>query len=72
VMERVTNVEMIFFIAVEGAGQMIHARVAGGSGADLMLRYWFERGSDVTKYCRKMRRSQRARLSSMGRKCDTT
>jgi hypothetical protein len=36
-----------------------------------MLRFRLERGGDEMKRCQKMKRSQRARLGSMGRKCDT-
>jgi hypothetical protein len=39
--------------------------MAGGGGADSMLRFQLERGGDV------MKRRQGARLGSMGRKCDT-
>jgi hypothetical protein len=45
-------------------------RVTSGSGVDSMLRLQLERGDDGTKYCRKMKRRQRAHLSSMGRKRD--
>jgi hypothetical protein len=46
-------------------------RVAGSSGVDSMLRFQLERGGDGTKCCQKMKRMQRARLGSMGRKRDT-
>jgi hypothetical protein len=44
--------------------------VAGGSGADSMLWFLLDRGSDETKRCRKMKRRQRAHLGSMRRKRD--
>jgi hypothetical protein len=44
--------------------------VVHGSGADLMLQFWFEKGGNKTKCCHKMKRMQRACLGSMGRKCD--
>jgi hypothetical protein len=47
-------------------------RVADGGGADLMLQFQLERGGDGTKWCRKMKRRQRAHLGSMGRKRNTT
>jgi hypothetical protein len=46
-------------------------RVADGGGADLMLQFQLERGGDGTKWCRKMKRRQRAHLGSMGRKRNT-
>jgi hypothetical protein len=46
--------------------------VVGSGDADSMLQFWLERGSDSMKLCQKMKRSQRARLGSMGRKCDMT
>jgi hypothetical protein len=46
-------------------------RVVGGVGVDSMLRFRLERGGDKTKHCRKMKRRQQARLSSMERKRDT-
>jgi hypothetical protein len=45
--------------------------VAGGSGADSMLRFHLKREGDGLKHCQKMKQSQRARLDSMGRKHDT-
>jgi hypothetical protein len=42
--------------------------VAGGSGIDSMLRFQLERGGDGMKFCRKMKRKQRAHLGSIGRK----
>jgi hypothetical protein len=39
--------------------------------ADSMLQFRLEMGSDGTKHCRKMKRSQRAYLGSMAKKCDT-
>jgi hypothetical protein len=45
------------------------SRVAGGGSVDLILRFWLERGCDGTKHYQKMKRSQRARLGFMGRKC---
>jgi hypothetical protein len=44
-------------------------RVAGGGGANLIL---FEGGGDGVKRCQKMKRKRRARLGSMGKKCDKT
>jgi hypothetical protein len=38
----------------------------------LMLQFRLERGGNRTKRCRKMKWRQRARLNSMGRKCDLT
>jgi hypothetical protein len=55
VMERVTKVEMTFFIAVEGGSQPVLRRVVSGGGADLMLLFWFEMGGDRTKRYRKMK-----------------
>jgi hypothetical protein len=46
-------------------------RVACGGGVDSMLQFRLERGGDRTKRCWKMNRRQRARLGSIGRKCDT-
>jgi hypothetical protein len=46
-------------------------RVACGGDANSMLQFWFERGGDMTKHSWKIKRRQRARLGSMGRKCDT-
>jgi hypothetical protein len=42
--------------------------VAGGGGADLMLRFRLERKGDEMKCCQKMQWRQRARLASMRRK----
>jgi hypothetical protein len=47
-------------------------RVAGGGGADLILQFWLGRGGDGMKHCQKMKRRQRARLGSMGRRHDMT
>jgi hypothetical protein len=47
-------------------------RVIGSGGADLMLQFRLERGGNGMKPCRKIKRRQRTRLDSMGRKCDTT
>jgi hypothetical protein len=44
----------------------------GGGGTDSMLRFQLERGGDGSKRYQKMKRRQRARLGSMGRKRDTT
>jgi hypothetical protein len=46
--------------------------VADGGGGDSMLRFRLERGDNMTKYYRKMKRSQRARLGFIGRKHDMT
>jgi hypothetical protein len=43
-------------------------RVADGGGADSMVRFRLKRRSER---CQKMKRRQRDRLDSMGRKCDT-
>jgi hypothetical protein len=40
------------------------------SEADSMLQFRLEREGDGTKCCRKMKRSQRAHLGSMGRRHD--
>jgi hypothetical protein len=45
--------------------------MAVGGGEDSMLQFQLERGDDEMKCCRKMKRRQRARLDSMGRKRDT-
>jgi hypothetical protein len=42
--------------------------MAGGGGADSMLRCRLERGGDRTKHCRKMKQRQQACLCSIGRK----
>jgi hypothetical protein len=64
-----TKVKMIFYSS--GGCEWGHlGRVAYGGGADSMLPFWLERGSDGTKYCQKMKRSQGACLGSMGRKHD--
>jgi hypothetical protein len=47
-------------------------RITRDSGANSMLQFQFERGGDRTNRCRKIKRRQRARLSSMRRKYDTT
>jgi hypothetical protein len=70
VMGRVTKVEMTFF-SIEGWELGSPRRVASSSGADSMLQFWLERGGDGTQRCWKMKRRQRARLISMGRKRDT-
>jgi hypothetical protein len=44
--------------------------VADDDGVDSMLRFQLERGVNETKCCRKMKQSQRTRLSSMGRNSD--
>jgi hypothetical protein len=46
--------------------------VAGGGDTDSLLLFWLERGDDGTKCYQKMKQMQRARLSSMGRKRNTT
>jgi hypothetical protein len=46
-------------------------RVANGGDVDSILRFQLERGGDGMKHCRKMKRRQRVRLDSMGRKRDT-
>jgi hypothetical protein len=46
--------------------------VDGSDGVDSIFQFQLERGGDVTKSCRKMKQKQRARLASVGRKCDTT
>jgi hypothetical protein len=47
-------------------------RVAGGGGADLILRFQLERGGVRTNHCRMMKQRQQAHFSSMESKCDTT
>jgi hypothetical protein len=44
--------------------------VADSGGADSMLWFRLEKGGDVMKHCQKKKRSQRARVGSIGRKCD--
>jgi hypothetical protein len=46
--------------------------VADDGGADSIFRFRLKRGGDETKCHRKMKRWQRARVDSMGRKYDTT
>jgi hypothetical protein len=53
-------------VGVNGLG-----RVAGGGGADSMLRFWLEKRGGGTKRCGKMKQRQRDHLSSMERKRDT-
>jgi hypothetical protein len=55
VVERVTKVEMTFFIAVDGASQPVLRRVVGGGGADLMLLFRLEMEGDRTKRYQKMK-----------------
>jgi hypothetical protein len=64
-----TKVEMIFYSngGWEWGGL---GRVAYDSGANSMLQFRLKRGGDGTNHCRKRKRSQRARLGSMGRKHD--
>jgi hypothetical protein len=45
-------------------------RVTSDGGLDSMLQFCLERGGDGTKCCQKIKRSQRAHLNSMERKCD--
>jgi hypothetical protein len=45
--------------------------VTGGNGVYLIFQFWLETGHNRMKYCRKIKRWQRARLDSMGKKCDT-
>jgi hypothetical protein len=47
-------------------------RVVGGDGADSMLWFGLKREGNRTKHYRKMKWRQRAHLSSIRRKCDTT
>jgi hypothetical protein len=44
--------------------------VVDGGAVDSMLQFQLERGDDETNYCRNMKRSQRAHLGSMKKKCD--
>jgi hypothetical protein len=44
--------------------------VTSDGGLDSMLQFCLERGGDGTKCCQKIKRSQRAHLNSMERKCD--
>jgi hypothetical protein len=44
---------------------------ACGGGADSVFYFRLERRGDGTKRCRKIKRRQRSRLASIGRKCDT-
>jgi hypothetical protein len=37
---------------------------------NLILQFRLKRGGDETKHCQKMKQRQRARLGSIGRKCD--
>jgi hypothetical protein len=62
---RVVKVEMIFYgnVGWESGGP---GRVAGNGSTDSMLRLWLERGGDMTKHCRKMKRRQQARFGFMG------
>jgi hypothetical protein len=46
--------------------------VIDGGGVYSILQFQIEKGCDGTKRCQKMKWMQRARLGSMGRKCDTT
>jgi hypothetical protein len=46
-------------------------RVTSSGGLDSMLWFWLERGGDWMKCYRKMKRRQRARLRSIGKKRDT-
>jgi hypothetical protein len=46
--------------------------VVYGSDTDSMLQFQLEMGGDGTKRCWMMKQRQRARLGSMGRKCDMT
>jgi hypothetical protein len=45
-------------------------RVIDGGGVDSIFQFHLERGCGGTKHCRKIKRSQRACLHSIGRKCD--
>jgi hypothetical protein len=46
-------------------------RVSYCAGVDLMLQFRLERGDDMMKHCRKMKRRHRAHLDLMRRKRDT-
>jgi hypothetical protein len=45
--------------------------MADDGGTDSMLQFQLERRDDETKRCRKIKRRQQARLSSIEIKCDT-
>jgi hypothetical protein len=47
-------------------------RLVGGGGADSIFWFWLEMGGNRTKRYQKMMRRKRARIGSMGMKCDTT
>jgi hypothetical protein len=53
VVAQVTKVEMTFLQQWRNPG-----RVAGGGGADSMLRFWLERGGDGTMHCHKMKQRE--------------
>jgi hypothetical protein len=61
----VTKFKMIFLQQSVSLG-----RVIDGGGVDSIFQFRLERGCDGTKHCRKMKRSQRACLHSIGRKRD--
>jgi hypothetical protein len=68
VVGRVVKIEMIFYSSRWESSSP--GRVAYSGGADSMLLFRFERGCDRTKHYPKIKRRQRARLDSMGRKCN--
>jgi hypothetical protein len=59
-----------FFYSCGGWEPGVPERIACGGGADSMIQFQLKRGRNRTKRCRKMKRSQRARLGFVGRKRD--
>jgi hypothetical protein len=55
VVERVTEIEMTFFITVEGDKSGDPCRVADGGGVDSMLQFQLKRGGNGMKRCQKMK-----------------
>jgi hypothetical protein len=55
VVERVTKIEMTFFITVEGDKSGDSCRVADGGGVDSMLQFQLKRGGNGMKRCQKMK-----------------
>jgi hypothetical protein len=47
------------------------SRAIWGGWPAAVFQFWLERGGDGMKYCQKIKQRQRARLGSIGRKCDT-
>jgi hypothetical protein len=65
----VNKIDMTFY-SCRGWKSGCIGRVVGDSGVYSMLRFRLEGGVEM-KRCQKMKRKQRARLGSMGTKCDT-